>query len=1104
MKNNSGVSPATLRSIRNLTAVALTAVMLLVAPVAGFAQETTSSIRGTVSDPGGAPVVGASITVRHLPTGITKTTQTNATGAYRVPGLRVGGPYTVTLSGTSVYGEERIEEIYVALAEPYDLNVVTRITEIEEIVVSASLQDISIRVGAGSTFNVENITGQANVNRDFKNIIRQDPRVSIDPTNSNAVSIAGMNNRFNSLTVDGVRQNDDFGLNNSGFPTQRTPISIDSIAQLVVEVAPFDVSYGGFTGGIINVVTKSGTNEWDGSIAFYTSNESLTGDKTKDNIINLGTFDEDTTVFTLSGPIIKDRLWIFASYEDFTATDTSALDFGPAGSGRANEISGVSQTDIDNVLSIAQSVYGIDAGALPSSGTDLKDEKLLVKLDWAITDDHEMTLTYQDVSGNNLNSQGSSTSIYRLVLMSNWYDKSEELESISAQLFSRWTDSFSTEFKIASKEIITGQNSLGGTDYAQMTISVPSGGFIRIGPDIFRHANALTNESLQFKAKGEYLWNDHTFSAGFERDELEVFNLFVFQSEADYDFDCIFAANCAFSLEAGNSSDLNGYRNAFTNDENDGAASFAFEVNSLYVQDMWDVNDQLDVMYGLRYDWYTGSDRPSENASFITRNGFSNTANLDGRNVIMPRIGFTYDFLEGTRLRGGVGLFSGGNPNVWVSNSFSNDGVTIVSPDTGIIDPVNCTGVTDPGSPGLTGIDPFIVHLSIQNCMFQGAGDVEATDPGFDIPSTWRFNVAVEREFDFGFLGDGWFLTAEAVISRANDAVEWRELSRSVVRPSPVDGRPIYDRPPTYDVILTNTGDGSADTYSISADKSWDTAYGIFDFSIAYTYMDAEDVNPSQSSTVSSNFGRPATFDRNNRRLSTSDFEIQDRISGTFGWQKDLFGDNTTRVSGFFEYRSGKRFSYTMRERPFDEAVWGGHSAFARRDSQLLYVPMLNDPNVIFNDIDGSLVNDPALEADFNAFITGAGLEGYRGQILPRNHDTTSSRARLDLRISQEIGLAELPGVGEAKIMLYLDIENLGNLLNDDWGRVEQVFFPFNFTSVGEVSWNDLSGDGVFGNAGDQYVYGSFGSGFSGGLDPSSFFTLPSLYKIQLGIKVQF
>ena len=1077
--------------LRNATATFL-AVLVFAIPVASNAQETTSSIVGSVTDQAGAPVNGAPITIRHEPTGRTTTTTSNSAGSYRAGGLRVGGPYTVTLSGASsasgaMFREQRIENVFISLGKPFNLDFTATSQTVEEVVVTGSLQDFTYRVGAGSTFNNESITGMANINRDLKNVVRQDPLASIDATNEDAISIAGMNNRFNSITVDGVRQNDDFGLNGNGYPTQRAPVSIDAIEQITVEVAPFDVSYGGFTGGTINAVTKSGTNEWNGSIAFFNSNENLLGDKSEDDDVDLGNFDEDTIAVTLSGPIIKDRLWFFASYDEFTATDTDALLFGPAGSGRANEIDEVTQADVDEVIRIADQVYGFDAGALPDSGTDIKDEKLLVKIDAALGDNHDLSVTYQDVTGNALNPQGSSTSSSRLGLPSNWYDRSEELEAWSAQLFSTWSDVLSTELKIASKEQITGQNSLNGTDFAQMTIDTAAGGSIRVGPDIFRHANELTNEQMQIKFKADLLLGEHNISFGLEREELDVFNLFVFRSEGEYDFDSI------ADFENRNASSLN-YRNAFTNEEDDGAAAFGFAINSAYVQDSIDINDRLSIIYGVRHDWYDGSDRPAENSGFMSRNGFSNTATLDGRSVTMPRFGFTYDFDNGTRLRGGVGLFSGGNPNVWISNSFSNDGQTIVEvDDDGAVDPT-CAGVLSSAA-ALTNVDAFNIAPEVQACMFQGAGSVEATDPNFKIPSTWRFNLAAEREFDLGFLGDGWFLTAQTVISRVNYAAEWKELTRTQIDTAP-DGRPIYDRPPTYDVILTNTTQGSADTYSLSAAKSWDTNAGIWDLSMAYTYMDVEDVNPSQSSTVSSNYGRPATFDRNDRRLSTGDFEIEHRFNGTVGWQKNLFGDNMTRVSAFFEVRSGKRFSYTMREGEFDEAVWGGHRDFARRGSQLLYVQLVNDPNVIFSFTPGDLVNDPALEANFNNFIEQAGLEGYRGQIMPRNHDTTDGRSKIDLRFQQEIGLATLPGVGETKIDLFLDIENVGNLLNDDWGRVEQVFFPFNFTAVGEVSLN----------ANGQYVYGPFGSGgdFDGGIDPAGFFELPSLWKIQLGIKIGF
>ncbi len=1092
MKNNSRLPLATLRSLTRLGRIAVAAIALLAVPVAGFAQITTSDIQGTVADGSGNAVAGARISVHHLPTGSTKSTQTNATGNYRVPGLRVGGPYEVTLHGTSEFGEERIEQIFIALGEPYVVNLITRTTEIEEIVVSASQQDAFLRMGAASSFDSNNIDGQANVNRDFKNIIAQDARVMLDPTNQNSVSIAGTNNRFNSLTVDGVRQNDDFGLNNNGFPTQRAPLSIDAIEQMTVEIAPFDVSFGGFTGGTINAVTKSGTNEWNGSITFFNSNEDLLGDKTEDDAVSFGKFDEDTEAFTLSGPILKDRLWFFLSYEEFSATDTTALDFGPAGSGRPNEVTNVTQADIDAVSAIARNIYGFEPGTLPDSGSDITSETFLGKIDLVINDDHNITATYQDVIGNNIIPQNNFTGGQGGIgLPSNWYDRSEDFQSISAQLFSNWTDAFSTEIKIASQERKTGQISLHGSDTAEMTITTPLGGAITVGSDEFRHANRLSNDQFQWKIKGEYLWNTHTFSAGVERDALEIFNIFAPASNGLYSFDCINIADCPNSFEGRTAASLDDYSNAFTNVKNDAGATFSYEVNSAYLQDVWDVNDRLTIQYGFRYDWYTADETPRENTAFTARYGFSNLSTLDGRDVFMPRFGFTYDFYEGTRLRGGVGLFSGGNPNVWISNSFSNDGVTLVVPDdAGAIDPT-CAGVLS--SPAaLNNVDAFNVPQEVQNCMFSGAGDVEATDPGFDIPSTWRYNIAAERAFDFGFLGDEWFLTQEAVLSENQDATEWRDLARTQIGTA-VDGRPIYDRPATYDVLLTNTSKGYARTYSISVDKNWDTRAGLFGMSLHYTYMDAKDVNPSQSSTVSSNYGRTATFDRNGRLLSTSDFEIKNRVNGTVDWSKDLFGDNLTRVSMFFEYRNGHPFSFSMREGSGDASVWGGDSTFARRDSQLMYVPTLGDPGVVFSNTTGSLVNDPVVEQEFNTFIAAAGLEGYRGQIIPRNVFTSKDNTKVNLRISQEIGLFDLPGVGESKLHLYLDIENLGNLLNDDWGRFEQVSFAYSNVAVDNVSLNTNG----------QYVYGSFDN-FTDSLTPANFTALASVYKIQLGIKLQF
>jgi len=629
-----------------------------------------------------------------------------------------------------------------------------------------------------------------------------------------------------------------------------------------------------------------------------------------------------------------------------------------------------------------------------------------------------------------------------------------------------------------------------------MTVLTPGGGEIVLGSDEFRHGNRLENDKFQWKIKGDYLWNDHTISFGFEREELEIFNIFSPASNGLYEFDCINTLatdpvnGCANSFEGRQAAELGDYSNAFTGVKDDAGATFSYEINSVYLQDMWDVSDRLTLQYGMRYDYYTSDNTPRENPGFTSRYGFSNQSTLDGRNVAMPRLGFTYDFDDGTRLRGGIGLFSGGNPNVWISNSFSNDGVILVVPDDdGLID-ASCAGVMS--SPAaLTNVDAFNVAQAVQDCMFAGAGDVEATDPGFEVPSTWRYNLAAERAFDLGPLGNDWYFTLEAVLSENNYATEWRDLARTQIGTAP-DGRPIYDRPSTYDVILTNTGEGYARTYSVSVDKAWDTRAGLFALALNYTRMDAKDVNPSQSSTVSSNYGRTATFDRNGRLLATSDFEIKDRLNGTINWSKDFFGDNTTRVGMFFEVRSGHPYSYSMRENS-DATVWGGDRTFARRDSQLMYVPTMGDAGVIFSNTPGALVNDPVVEAEFNTFVAAAGLEGFRGQVLPRNFRKSGNNARMNLRISQEIGLFDVPGVGESKLHLYLDIENFGNLLNDDWGRHEQVFFAYSNVAVDNVSINTNG----------QYVYGS-SDNFTDSLTPASFFSLPSVYKINLGFKLQF
>ncbi|MFQ5533368.1 MAG: TonB-dependent receptor domain-containing protein [Sphingomonadales bacterium] len=1039
------------------------------------AQQTTSVINGSVVTSVGQAVANARVVVVDSRTNQRRTFTTNSQGRFVARGLRVGGPYTVTLEGSADYESFSQENVFLELAETTPVFLVARAEGVvEEIVVTGRQSDTQIQMGAGSLFGSDNINAQANVGRDFKNIIRQNPRVSIDLTNSNAVSIGGGNNRFNSLTIDGVRQNDDFGLNNSGLPTQRTPVSLDAIEQIGVEVAPFDVTFGSFQGGTINIVTKSGTNEFHGSGFFHFSNEGLTGNSTGDIDARLGNFTEKSFGGTLSGPIIKDKLFFFASYEKFSASDTSGLDFGPAGSGRANEIDSVTQADIDRVLDIANRVYGFDALPLPTSGSTVTDKKFLAKIDWNISELHTLTATYQYVKGNDLVPQGNRRG-RRIGLPSNWYNKTEKLQSLSTQIFSDWTDAFSTEFKFALKKVDTFQESLGGTDFAQMTIDTPGGGEIRIGPDFFRHGNRLANDQVQVKFKGDYLWREHLFTAGYERDTLDIFNLFTPGSEGDYNFDSIddFENRIASSLF---------YQNAFTNDENDAAANFDFTINSAYGQDKWEPTDSLTIMAGFRYDWYTGSDAPELNQNFVDRHGFSNQETLDGRSIFMPRFGFNYLVDERTVVRGGAGLFSGGTPNVWLSNSFSNDGVTFtVAGDDG--NNPQCAGIMSSAA-ALTNVDGFNVAQEVQDCMFSGNGNVNAVDPDFDIPSNWKFNLALEHDFDFGPLGEDWHVTVEAIWSRVKDAVDWRELRRVQVGTAS-DGRPIFDTIDTngFDLLLTNTSKGKSDSYSVAVDKTFEDRFaGETYFSASYTYSDVEDVNPGESSTATSNFGKPAASDRNNKPLGTSDFEIRHRVTGSLSYKKAFFGDNNTTISFFLETRSGKPFSYTFDNNNRDTSVFGGDREFVRRDSQLLYVPTgANDPNVTFA---------PGFDqAAFFAFVESSGLSKFAGQISEKNAFRSPWRTRVDMRFVQEIHMPSLPVFGGNKFEFFFDMENLANFLNNDWGRVEQVSFPFTAPIVRAST--DANGKLVF-------------ESFNAGRAAPRVSTLPSLWKVQLGVRFAF
>ena len=1033
-----------------------------VAPLAS-AQETSTQITGVVVDAAGAPVVGAQVTLTHVPTGTVATATSTSSGQFVATGLRVGGPFTINAQAEG-FSAAAVENVYTELGRR--ANVTLALQSIAELagVEVVGQGERAAAVGVGSEFTAATIAAIPSINRDPKDTLRIDPKAFVDPTNQDALEVAGVNNRYNSLTVDGVRQNDDFGLNNNGYPTSRSPISIDAVEQLSLLTAPFDVQYANFRGSTINVVTKSGTNEFTGSAYYYRYDDGLVGDKSEDRDFTFS-FKEETYGGTIGGPILRDKLFFFLSYEKLDRE--APQDFGATGSGAAIEIPGVTVAEYDEVVALTNSVYNFDPGERLSSLPE-EDEKFLAKLDWNITDGQRASLSYQRTDGNAIVLSNNSANFRQLSTPSTWYNRAITLDSYSLQLFSDWTDVFSTELKLARKEVETLQDSLRGTDFATMRVTTPSGGTVFVGPDVFRHANYLANDLDQIKLKGTLFLGDHTISGGIEYEQLDIFNLFVPRSEGEYYFNSIddYAAQRASRLD---------YSNAFTNNKFDGGAAFKYDVTSVFLQDQWRLTSDFELQYGLRFDKFSSSDKPLLNENFLTRYGFTNQETLDGRDLVMPRLGFNWAIAPDTVVRGGVGLFGGGTPNVWISNSYSNDGVTIVSQS--IRRPT--TGANAGIEPRLDNVDGFDIPQEVLDAhtLLRGDGPVNAVDPDFEIPSQWRYTLGLEHRFE-----TGWRVTTDVILSKVKDEVLWRDERLVQVGTAP-DGRPIYGRNASdtraasvQDLILTNTSQGEGLVFSLGVDKTWETDYGRLDLFAGYANQDVKDVNPGTSSTASSNWDNLATEDPNNPGLSTSNYEIEHRFTLALNWKKAFFGEYDTSAGLFVEGRSGRPYSYTFGA---GSTIFGDPRQSARQ-RHLFYVPLENDPLVSYS--------TPAFEAAVNDFIDSSRLAAYRGQIAPRNAFQSPWVTFANLRLAQEIPT----GIPKTRGVLTLDVENLTNLLNDDWGRIEQVGFPY-VAPVLDASIVD-----------GQYVYRPR----SGQTGPTPAFksvsALPSVWRIQLGVRLEF
>jgi hypothetical protein len=1014
-----------------------------------IANTTSSGIKGQVVGPKGNAAVGTKVTITHIPSGTTKTALVNQSGVFSAKGLRVGGPYKIVIN-SDTFEDAELTGVFLTLSETYPVDVaLEELSDIETIVVTGRVVNKNYGSNSpSSNFNLKDIQLAPTVNRDIKDIIRVDPRIYINESgSSDSVVCAGGNPRFNSLTVDGARMNDNFGLNSNGYPTVRIPFSYDAIDQVAVELAPFDVQYGGFTSCNINAVTKSGGNEVHGSVFMDYTSDSLKGDSLEGDKIDTGSFDEKRYGFNVGFPLIEDKLFFFMAYEKLDGSQI--MQYTPIDNGD------VVQSDIDNIIQIAKDKYNYDPGTMVPS-VPVEDEKLLIKLDWNINDTHRLNFVYNYNDGFEIGQSDADSD--EISLSNHFYERGAEFTSVVSSLYSDWSDNFSTEIRLGYSKVDNRQLSLdqksGFGEFRIEDVGVNEKIKVFLGPDDSRQANELNYENLALKIAGTYYLNDHELYFGYEREELDVFNLFVQHNQTETRF------NNVDDFESGLADDVY-YGNATSHNPDAAAGEFKYALNTLYFQDKFDLIDyDVTITAGLRYDWYTSDDTPTHNQNFEDRYGYSNAQNLDGVDLIQPRFGFNWTASEQLEVRGGFGLYSGGNPNVWISNSYSNDGVRNIQESIKDVQILGADAITYNGS-GQPGYD---IPQELFDEIGSGSSDSDTnvTDPNFEIPSEWKYSLGLTFITESEYV-----LMADLLYTDKQDAAVIQNLANEQVDTAP-DGRPIYsgvNHGRNNDFLLTNVKGDSGDTtvLSFAVSKEYDNGLA---FTASYAFTEANDVHPMTSSVAFSNYNGIAVSDAENPGVTTSNYEIPHRFTLNLTYTHEFVDGYETQFSLFGQANQTNPYDYNFNKDS------GGFGYYHDTDHELLYVPTANDPKVIYGaDFD---------QQAFNDFVASEGLT--RGRIMARNELDGGWWTKFDIRVEQK-----LPGFRESdSASAFLVIENFGNMLNDDWGVLKQGSF---LKSAVETSVTD---DG-------QYSFDSFDSP-----TPQSRVTDASLWEIRVGVKYDF
>ncbi|MBQ3688849.1 MAG: TonB-dependent receptor [Bacteroidales bacterium] len=1052
-----------MRTVKSLFMLTL---ILLVSFSAVFAQVTTSSMTGTVTD-GNETLPGATVIAVHTPSGTQYASITNEVGRYFIQGMRPGGPYKVTIQFVGMKAQD-FDNVYLSLGETYKLNATLGedVNELQEVVVEAKNKFDANKTGASSRISAEDLENMPSISHSIADAARLNPQIAT--SNNGAMSFAGVNNRYNSFQVDGAMNNDVFGLTSNGSNGGQAgtqPISLESLDQIQVSIAPFDVRQSGFTGGSINAITKSGTNVLHGSVYADGLNQSLIGSRYEMmNGKNSEKYEDEMEYragFTLGGAIVKNKLFFFANYEHTDKEYPNNYGVGAAAS-KADPV------EAQKILSTLQDLGY--KGDLSNPDSYVKSDKAGLKLDWNINTKHKAAISWRMVNAKQVS--GKSSANY-LDAYDYAYDFISKTNTFTAELQSRFSDKISNEFKTSYVRVRDHREPYGISPYIE--IKDVGKGSAAFGTERSSGANALNQDIFTITDNLTWYAGCHTVTFGTHNEFYKFENLFIQDYYGSYYFTSPqnfydFANGKTISSSTDDEGNvtyfntLNQYRygmaNAAVTGDKRWAPKFGAAELGFYVQDKWTVSDRFDLTYGLRMDVPLFFDTPEENADFnayAEQNGWNVKTNqkLSSSPLWSPRVGFRYE-LDGKGdyvLRGGAGIFTGRIPFVWLSNNFSNTGIQLttynvyggsdLTEDGFVIKTNNDKTRTVTKTPGNLNDAKLIINPDGQAEMYEtlnasGSQVVNVFADDFKFAQSLKFNLA------FDFTLGGVDFTAEWLLSKVLNDVVYKDLTRDLTGKTVNDklGLDFDDRPtlekPQYDgnyyktlnncYLLDNTNKGYSTSVSFKGSKKFNFGLGL---SASYTFTRSKSVNSATSSVAESNYRYNYTYQNpNDPELGFSAYNTPHRITAAVTYSKSYAEHWTSTVSLIYTGTSGQAYSVYYSGDLNGDGQNGNDLMFIPTDEQIDKMSFLST----YDEKTKKGYTEEQQRANLKAWLASEDyLKDHRGEYFERYAANEKFENHFDFHFAQRFNFKV--GNQTHGIELSFDVMNISNMFSAKWGR---------------------------------------------------------------------